>query len=190
MNLIFQTASDFVLENMKQIISILLLFLFGKIVLLRFVKKIVKISSRDEKNSLKQRKQARQAKTIGQVVITTGNVAIYTTMVFMVLDLFNVNLGPVLTGAGIVGLAVGFGSQALVRDFVSGLFIIMEQQYGIGDHIQIGDVEGEVVKVSMRSTVLKDKEGSRVYLANGTITKVINSTQSGNVSSSASSPKT
>ncbi len=167
----------FLKEHLGQIAGIILLFLFGKLLLKRLVRKIARLIGNHGSTPTKQKRKEQQMRTFAQVVITTGNVMIYSVIVFMILDLFNVNLGPVLTGAGIIGLAVGFGSQTLVKDFVSGLFIIMEQQYGIGDEVKIGDAEGEVIKMTMRSTVLKDKEGNRIFLTNGTITKVINRSQ-------------
>ena len=95
----------------------------------------------------------------------------------MVLNLFNIDIRPILAGAGIIGLAIGFGTQSLVKDFVSGLFILIENQYGIGDKVKLGNFEGEVVKITMRSTVLKDKEGKTCYISNGSIKDIINMSQ-------------
>jgi small conductance mechanosensitive channel len=74
-------------------------------------------------------------------------------------------------------LAIGFGAQSLVKDFVSGLFILVENQYGIGDKIKIGSFEGNVIKITMRSTVLKNKEGMIYYISNGLIKDVLNMSQ-------------
>jgi moderate conductance mechanosensitive channel len=74
-------------------------------------------------------------------------------------------------------LAIGFGAQTLVKDFVSGLFILIENQYGIGDKVQIGSYTGTVSKITLRSTVLKDEEGKYYYISNGTISAVTNFSQ-------------
>ena len=98
---------------------------------------------------------------------------IYVVLLLMVLSLFGVDIRPILAGAGVVGLAIGFGAQSLVKDFVSGLFILVEDQYGIGDKVKIGSNEGKVIRITMRSTVLKDDEGKNYYISNGTINNVI-----------------
>jgi len=95
----------------------------------------------------------------------------------MILNLFGVDIRPILAGVGVIGLAIGFGAQSLVKDFVSGLFILVENQYRIGDKVKIGSSEGNVIRITMRSTVLKDEEGKIYYISNGSIKNVINMTQ-------------
>ena len=95
----------------------------------------------------------------------------------MILNLFGIDIRPILAGAGVIGLAIGFGAQSLVKDFVSGLFILVENQYGIGDKIKIGNFEGNVTRITMRSTVLKDETGKTYYIANGMIKDIINMSQ-------------
>ena len=95
----------------------------------------------------------------------------------MVLNLSGIDIRPILASAGIIGLAVGFGAQSLVKDFVSGLFILIENQYGVGDRVKIGNFEGNVVKITMRSTVLIDNENKKYYISNGLIKNVINMSQ-------------
>jgi small conductance mechanosensitive channel len=91
--------------------------------------------------------------------------------------LFGVDIRPILAGAGVIGLAIGFGAQSLVKDFVSGLFILIENQYDIGDKVKIGSSEGNVIRITMRSTVLRDEEGKTYYISNGSIKDVINMSQ-------------
>ena len=100
----------------------------------------------------------------------------------MILILFDVDIRPILAGAGVIGLAIGFGAQSLVKDFVSGLFILIENQYNIGDKVKIGSSEGNVIKITMRSTVLRDEEGKTYYISNGSIKGVINMSQHRNSS--------
>src|SRR3989344_4670190 len=98
-------------------------------------------------------------------------------LLLVVLGFFGVDAKPILAGAGILGVALGFGAQSLIKDFLSGLFIFFEHKYSIGDRVKIGDFEGIVYRVTMRSTVLKDDEGNRYYIANGTINNVRNFSQ-------------
>lgn len=93
------------------------------------------------------------------------------------LNLSGVDIRPILASAGIIGLAVGFGAQSLVKDFVSGLFILIENQYGVGDRVKIGSFEGNVVKITMRSTVLMDDEKNKHYISNGLVKNVTNMSQ-------------
>jgi small conductance mechanosensitive channel len=95
----------------------------------------------------------------------------------LVLDELGVNLAPILAGAGILGLAIGFGAQQLVRDFLSGLFMLFEDQYGVGDRVGIGDVEGIVEAVSLRITTVRDESGTVWYIRNGEILKLANKSQ-------------
>ena len=95
----------------------------------------------------------------------------------MALSLSGVDIRPILAGAGIIGLAVGFGAQSLVKDFVSGLFILIENQYDVGDTVKIGTFEGEVLQISMRSTSLKDADNNVYYISNGAIKDVVNKSQ-------------
>jgi len=152
----------------KDILFILLLLVFGKILLRQIIKKLV-ATTRDNSHQ--------RANTLGKVVVSVGNVVIYTIVLLMVLGMFNFDIRPILAGAGIIGLAVGFGAQSLVKEFVAGLFILIEGQYGVGDKVKIGSMEGKVIRVTMRSTVLKSAEGGTIYLSNGSVNNVINYSQ-------------
>ena len=129
----------------------------------------------EDDNHISQKEK--RAETLGHIIITSGNIVIYSVLLLMILSVFGVDIRPILAGAGVVGLAIGFGTQSLVKDFVSGLFILVENQYGIGDKIKIGSSEGTVVRITMRSTVLKDEEGKLYYISNGLIKDVVNMSQ-------------
>ncbi len=151
------------------------LFFGGRIVLKKIVKRMIKLvedEDRGDSSDLKKRSQ-----TLGSIIITTGNIIIYVVVFLMVLKLFGVDITPILAGVGIIGLAVGFGAQSIVKDFVSGLFVLIENQYCIGDRVKIGTFEGRVQKITMRSTVLQDDEGKTFYISNGLIKDVINFSQ-------------
>ncbi|MFC1855478.1 mechanosensitive ion channel family protein [Thermodesulfobacteriota bacterium] len=153
----------------------MLLFLFGRIGLRHFVLRLSRLVD-DGDDAVKSKKEKR-AETLGHIIIASGNVVIYTILLITLLSIFGVDIRPILASAGVIGLAVGFGAQTLVKDFVSGLFILIENQYGIGDRVKIGSAEGEVIKISMRSTVIKDDDGNNHYISNGSIKGVINSSQ-------------
>ena len=87
------------------------------------------------------------------------------------------DLAPLIAGAGIVGLAIGFGAQSLVADFIAGIFIVIEDQYGVGDYVDVGAASGTVERVSLRTTVLRDVEGVVWVIPNGEIRRVGNSSQ-------------
>jgi small-conductance mechanosensitive channel len=89
----------------------------------------------------------------------------------------NVSLAPVLASAGVLGLALGFGAQNLVKDFVAGIFMIMEDQYGVGDVIDVGEISGTVEGVGLRTTRLRDDHGTVWYVRNGEVTRVGNKSQ-------------
>ena len=175
MNTIQEFTLNLIKQNAPDVVWIIILFFMGRIILKLVVKRLVKIvDDGDDKNVSQKEKRA---ETLGHIVITTGNIVIYAVILLMVLSVFGVDIRPILAGAGIIGLAIGFGAQSLVKDFVSGLFILVENQYGIGDKVKIGGLEGHVIRLTMRSTVLKDEEGNLYYMSNGSINNVINFSQ-------------
>jgi small-conductance mechanosensitive channel len=121
----------------------------------------------------------RRAVTLGAVLGSTARVVIWSVAVLMVFDEMGVNLAPLLAGAGIAGVAVGFGAQSLVRDFLSGLFILVEDQYGVGDSVDVGAASGTVEEVNLRVTRLRSVEGTVWYVPNGEIRRVANSSIEG-----------
>lgn len=167
--------SDFIKIHGINIFWIIFLFFCGRFFLKKIVKKIIRRLFKDgdkEKNILEKR-----AKTIGKMIIGVGNVIIYVIVFLMILNLFSVNIGPILAGTGIIGLAVSFGAQSIVKDFISGLFILIENQYAIGDKVKIDDKEGMVIKITMRSTLLQNENGAVSYIPNGSIKIVTNFSQ-------------
>ena len=166
---------NFIKQHAVEAIWIFLLFFCGKIILNLIIKHFVKLA--DDGDNKHTSQNEKRAETIGHVIKSIGNTVIYSVILFMVLNLSGVNIGPILASAGIIGLAIGFGAQSLVKDFVSGLFILIENQYAVGDRVKIGNFEGDVIKVTMRSTVLMDNEKKVYYISNGLIKNVINMSQ-------------
>lgn len=122
-------------------------------------------------------RRALRAETIGAVLRSIASVLIWSTALLMVLEEIRVNLAAIGIGASIIGVAIGFGSQALVRDFLSGIFMLIEDQYGVGDVIDTGVAIGTVEGVSLRTTRLRDAEGTVWHVPNGEIRRVGNKSQ-------------
>lgn len=119
-----------------------------------------------------------RAETLGNIMADIATATIWVVAVFVVLGEIGVSLAPLLTGAGIVGLAIGFGAQSLVRDFFSGFFILLEDQFGVGDIIQLeGDVGGLVEDISLRVTRLRALDGTVWFVPNGEIRYLGNMTK-------------
>jgi small-conductance mechanosensitive channel len=113
------------------------------------------------------------------VLSSTLNAIIWVLAIAMVLGEFGFNLGPIIASAGVIGVALGLGAQTLVRDILSGIFMLIEDQYGVGDKVDVLDVKGSVEKVGLRITTVRDDSGTLWYLRNGEILKVGNLSQSG-----------
>ena len=122
-----------------------------------------------------RRKQ--RAETMGAVLKSVASFTILVIVVIMSLSELSVDVGPLIAGAGIVGVALGFGAQSLVSDFLSGLFMLFEDQYGIGDVVDLGDASGTVEAVTLRVTRLRDVNGTVWYIRNGEIRRVGNQSQ-------------
>lgn len=107
--------------------------------------------------------------TLVGVLMGTGKVLIVLVIVFMILSEFDVNITPILAGLGIAGVAVGFGAQYMIRDLIAGIFIILENQYRVGDVVKVADIAGLVEEVHLRKTVLRDLDGRVHHIPNGEI---------------------
>lgn len=128
-------------------------------------------------SSLGKEKARAKVKTLAALLNNIGNMTILSVAILAVLEFLGVDIRPLLAGAGIIGLAIGFGSQALVKDLVSGIFIILENQYNVGDLVKIGTYTGKVKKISFRSTIIEDEKEGLVYISNGSIGSVSNLSQ-------------
>ncbi|NQV92894.1 mechanosensitive ion channel [Candidatus Kaiserbacteria bacterium] len=164
-----------IIENSVDIIGIFALFFLGRMILKSMIRRLVRIVDDGDDSHVSQKEK--RAQTLGDIIVTTGNIVIYIVILLMILSLFNIDIRPILAGAGVIGLAIGFGAQSLVKDFVSGLFILVENQYGIGDTVRIDKFEGKVMRITMRSTVLKNDAGEVFYISNGLIKDVVNLSQ-------------
>ncbi|WP_181412234.1 mechanosensitive ion channel family protein [Streptomyces griseorubiginosus] len=122
-----------------------------------------------------RRRQRSQA--IGSVLRSVASFIILGTAALMVLGAFEINLAPLLASAGVAGVAIGFGARNLVTDFLSGVFMILEDQYGVGDTIDAGVASGEVIEVGLRVTKLRGDQGEIWYVRNGEVKRIGNLSQ-------------
>ena len=118
-----------------------------------------------------------RARTIGLVLSNLITAGLLISAVIAILSELGVAIGALAAGAGILGAALGFGAQTLVRDFISGLFIVVEDQYGVGDFVDLGSATGVVESIGLRVTQVRDIEGTVWYVRNGEILRVGNSSQ-------------
>ncbi len=122
-------------------------------------------------------RRASRANSISIVLTSTTIVVIWVIAALTVLGIVGIQLGPLLAGAGIAGVALGFGAQSLVKDCIAGLFMLIEDQYGIGDIVDLGEAVGVVEEVSLRTTVLRSLDGTVWHVSNGVVQRVGNRSQ-------------
>ncbi|MEA2714324.1 MAG: moderate conductance mechanosensitive channel [Gemmatimonadales bacterium] len=118
----------------------------------------------------------KRGRTISQLLRSVGRVVIVTIAVLLTFNVF-IDIAPILAGAGILGLAVSFGSQSLVKDIISGFFILLENQFAVGDVIEAAGKSGVVERMTMRVVVLRDLEGTMVVIPNGEMKVISNKTR-------------
>jgi small conductance mechanosensitive channel len=136
---------------------------------------MLRLSHRGDAMSSARRVQ--RARTVGSLLRSVASFAIYGVAFVLVLSKLGINIAPIIASAGVVGVAVGFGAQNLIKDFLSGIFMMLEDQYGVGDVVDLGDATGTVEMVGLRITTVRDVNGTVWYVRNGTISAVGNSTQ-------------
>ena len=147
-----------------RLIVYVFIFVFAKKIVRHFIKIIFKKAySVGEKKRLK---------TIESLFSNIAVYTVYVALVLIVLKEFGVDTTPLLTGAGIVGLAFSFGTQSLIKDLIYGIFIIIENQFNVGDEVEIAGMRGKVKKMSLRTTVLEDEEGNLIFIPNSEVKKV------------------
>lgn len=122
-------------------------------------------------------RREQRAQAVGSLLKSIASGVILGVATLMTLDLVGLPIGPLLASAGVLGLAIGFGAQALIKDFLAGVFMILEDQYGVGDVIDTGDVTGVVEAVGLRVTQLRDDFGTVWYVRNGEVLRIGNQSQ-------------
>jgi small conductance mechanosensitive channel len=122
-------------------------------------------------------RRATRAQTARSVLNSIITVTVWIVAVALILERLGVNVAVLVTSIGVVGVGLGLGAQSLIKDMIAGLFMILEDQYGVGDVIDIGPASGRVVHVSLRVTTVQDDEGALWYVPNGTVTRIANKSQ-------------
>lgn len=116
----------------------------------------------------------RRQKTILKLLQSVISYIVYFSAILAILGVLDIDVAGLLAGAGIAGLAIGFGAQSLVKDVISGFFIIFEDQFGVGDHIKLNAAEGKVIEIGLRTTKIRGASGEQHIIPNGSIGTVIN----------------
>jgi small conductance mechanosensitive channel len=190
----WETARDWLVGVPLQILIILVSAVIVQFVLTRTIKRVVKRASENAKSErlaqmrqvtrtaelstllLTQRTEQR-ANAIGTLLRSVIAITVWSIALLMILPLLGIAIGPLLASAGVIGVALGFGAQTLVKDYLSGIFLIIEDQYGVGDMVDLGPVMGTVEEVALRYTRLRDPSGVVWYVRNGEILRVANRSQ-------------
>ncbi len=120
---------------------------------------------------------AARARTVGALLKSVATLVIFGIAIIIVLALIGIDITPIIASAGVVGIAVGFGAQSLIKDFLTGMFMILEDQYGVGDVIDTGQATGVVEDIGLRMTKLRDENGVLWYVPNGAIARIGNKSQ-------------
>jgi small conductance mechanosensitive channel len=190
----WETARDWLLGVPLKILVILVAALITQIVLNWLIRRVVRRTSEKAKVErlaqtrkitrtaelsevlLTQRTEQRAA-AIGTLLRSVVGITVWSVALLTILPLLGIDIAPLLASAGVIGVALGFGAQTLVKDYLSGIFIIAEDQYGVGDLVDVGPVIGTVEEVALRYTRLRDQTGVVWYVRNGEILRVANRSQ-------------
>src|SRR5690349_20612620 len=168
-----EDTMNFLRHDMPKIVFVLVV----AYILTRLLRSFARKSADLHVRKLPPGVRVQQVRTVTSVLTSVGVFVIFFVAALMVLSTFNLNLGPMLASAGIAGLAIGFGAQTLVHDFINGFFILLENQYDIGDTVRIAGVKGTVERMSLRNTVLRDEDGTVHIVPNSAIQIVSNTTR-------------
>lgn len=173
----FQASTgEFLLVRPLKIVLILVLAMVAARLSTRALKRVIRTAQSRSPLRASSPRASQRTDTVADVVSSIVRMAILAVAFFMALAQVGLNLGPLIAGAGIVGVALGFGAQSLVRDFIAGLFILLEDQYGVGDDINLGpDVSGTVEEVNLRTTRVRGADGTVWFVPNGEVRRVGNS---------------
>ncbi|WP_299524201.1 mechanosensitive ion channel family protein [uncultured Lutibacter sp.] len=159
-------------SGLRILVIIIVTFIINKVIT-RLIDKMVRLAVVPNNHSSEEAEKKRED-TLIQIFSITAKIGIFSILILMVFQEFGVEIGPILAAAGIVGLAFGFGGQYLIRDIISGLFIILENQYRIGDYVKFENLGGVVEKISLRMTTLRDLDGTVHHIPHGEIKEVSN----------------
>jgi small conductance mechanosensitive channel len=169
-NLLDNGKLSFATRNLLYTGGIILAALIGRLLAELVIKALVKKMEDEDPDTTTAIEQ--RTYTLAGLTRNILNILILGTTIVMVLAQWGINITPILTGAGILGLAVGFGAQTLVKDVVTGFFILLENQYNVGDKVKIAGKEGTVTEMNVRTTTLVGNEGKKYLIPNSQITTI------------------
>jgi moderate conductance mechanosensitive channel len=190
----FATSSYVIIIKPLRILAIILIAMLIRWLLHRAIQRLATSTTKASMPALlrplKERRQAKaeeaqflperrrqRAEAIASVLKSFVSAVVFTMAALLVMGEFGFNLAPLLASAGIVGVALGFGAQSLVKDLIAGLFMLLEDQYGVGDTVDLGEATGVVETVGLRITTVRDGRGVLWYIRNGEIVRVGNKSQ-------------
>ena len=167
-------ALAFLRHDAPKILAIILLAVLLIRILRALARRLQKFSNTQ---ALPSGVRAQQLRTLSSVIYSVGVFVIVFMALMQVLQTLGINIAPLLASAGVAGLAIGFGAQTLVKDVINGFFILIENQFDIGDTVKLSGVQGTVEAITMRRTILRDGDGSVHNVPNSQITVVSNLTR-------------
>ena len=170
-------VTNWLVTNGLRIVAIIAVVLVVLAVLRAVVPRAVEAAVRRHMTGRAEEETSKRAQTLSSAVTRTADVGLATIALLLVLPELGINIGALLVGVGIAGIAIGFGAQTLVRDMLNGLFILIENQFGIGDVVSVGGVTGRVEEVNLRRTVLRDLDGTVHSVPNSEIRVASNYTR-------------
>jgi len=166
----WSTVTDWLISHGTRILIILLISAILYYVLRKVIPSALHLTVRRRGKGKKAEEEAeKRIQTLSRIFMGTGVVVITIAAGFMILSELGINIYPLLAGFGVIGVALGFGAQYLIRDLIAGFFILVENQYNIGDWISIAGTDGSVQEINMRRTVLRDFDGTVHVVPNGEI---------------------
>jgi len=175
-DLAYLNTKNWLHEHGPDIIIIMLVAWIGHFFASKFISSLLHHTVRPDLYPSRVDRE-RRLKTIESLVSVILRIVIFGIAFVLIIGEFGINTGPLIASAGGLGVALGFGAQSLIKDFTSGIFIIIDNQYRVGDFITINDeVSGTVEAVTIRTTILRDLDGSRHHITNGSITLATNQT--------------
>ena len=167
---------NFFQQSTKIILILIGAYLLTRIVrifIVRLAKAYIEKSYKTKGGKNGQIREHRE-RTLASVFISTFNFIVWGTVILKIISELGFNIAPLLGGAGIAALAIGMGSRTLIQDYLSGLFLLLEDQYRVGEEVEIATIKGRVKNLNLRRTVLENPEGTIFFIPNGQINRVSN----------------
>lgn len=170
------TAWHWFIGKPLQVLIVVILAIVVRSALVRLITRLI-VRTVELRQSPAGDRSALRANSISQLLRSIITVVVWSIATITVLSIFGINVAPLLTSAGVIGVSLGFGAQTLVKDYLAGIFLIIEDQYGVGDIVDVGAVTGTVAEVGLRVTRIRDTDGVMWYVRNGEILRVANQSQ-------------